>query len=83
MTMKVSIAEAKEKLEELIKAVEGDETVTICRDGEPVTDIVRTAAPKDGKRKLGALKDQIVVIGPDWWKPVTNEEVDKFLDGDY
>ena len=38
--MKVSVADAKNKLPELIKAVEGGETVTIYRRGVPVVDIV-------------------------------------------
>ena len=35
------MADAKNKLPELIKAVEDGETVTICRRGVPVVDVVR------------------------------------------
>jgi prevent-host-death family protein len=80
--MQVDIAEAKDKLTELIKAVEDGETVTICRAGEPVADLVR-AQVKGSKPKLGTLKDKVVEIDPDWWKAMTDEEVDDFLEGRY
>ena len=43
--MQVSVADAKNKLPELIKAVENGKPVTICRRGVPVVDIVRTEKP--------------------------------------
>ncbi len=79
--MKVSVAEAKNNLPELIKAVEDGESVTICRRGTPVVDLVRTAKAGSGKRKLGTLKGKIVEVDPDWWKPMTDEEADEFLQG--
>jgi prevent-host-death family protein len=79
--MQVSVADAKNKLPELIKAVEGGEQVTICRRGVPVVDIVRTKKPTRKKRTLGTLKGKIRVLDPDWWKPMTDEEVDSFLVG--
>ncbi|HKM90098.1 MAG TPA: type II toxin-antitoxin system prevent-host-death family antitoxin [Candidatus Acidoferrales bacterium] len=81
--MKVSVADAKNKLPELIRAVEDGEAVTICRRGTPVADIVRTKQPSRKKRKLGTLKGKIKIIDPNWWKPMTDEEVDAFLDGRY
>ena len=82
-TMQVSVADAKNKLPELIKAVEAGEPVTICRRGVPVVDIVRTKKPVRKKRILGALRGQIKIIDPDWWKPMTDKEVDDFLEGRY
>jgi len=79
--MQFSVAEAKNKLPELIKAVEDGKTVTICRRGVPVVDLVRTKKPTGRKRVLGTLKGKIQVIDPDWWKPMTNEEVEDFLAG--
>jgi prevent-host-death family protein len=81
--MKVSVADAKNKLPELIKAVENGETVTICRRGVPTVDIVRTKAPSGKKRKLGTLKGKIKIIDPDWWKPMTEEESEAFIEGRY
>ncbi|HKW19524.1 MAG TPA: type II toxin-antitoxin system prevent-host-death family antitoxin [Terriglobales bacterium] len=81
--MKFSVADAKNKLPELIKAVEDGESVTICRRGVPVVDIVRTKAPTGKRRILGSLKGKIEIIDPNWWKPMTDEEVDDFLEGRY
>jgi hypothetical protein len=61
----------------------GWEAVTICRRGVPVVDIVRTQEPTRKKPKFGTLKGKIKIIDPDWWKPLTDEEVDDFLEGRY
>lgn len=79
--MQVSVAEAKNKLPKLIKAVEDGERVTICRRGVPVADIVRTKAAPRKERVLGQRRGEIRIIDPDWWKPMTDEEVDDFLEG--
>ena len=79
--MQVSVADAKNKLPELIRAVEDGESVIICRRGVPVVEIVRTKKPTRKKRTLGTLKGKIQVLDPNWWKPMTDEEVDDFLSG--
>jgi prevent-host-death family protein len=79
--MEVSVADAKNKLPELIRAVEGGEPVIICRRGVPVVEIVRTKKPSRKKRTLGTLKGKIQVLDSNWWKPMTDEEVDNFLSG--
>jgi prevent-host-death family protein len=79
--MESSVAEAKDKLPELIKAVEDGKSVTICRRGVPVVDIVRAKQPSEKKRILGAFRDRIQIHDPDWWKAMTNEEVDNFVAG--
>jgi len=75
------VAEAKNKLTELIRAVEGGERVTICRRGVPVADMVRTKPSNHNKRALGTLKGRIQVLDPDWWKPMSDEEAEDFLAG--
>ena len=77
--MQFSVADAKNKLPELIKAAEKGEAVTICRRGVPVVDIVRTKKPTRKKRMLGTLKGKIRVNDPNWWKPMTDEDVKTFL----
>ena len=79
--MQFSVADAKNKLPELIKAAEQGEPVTICRRGVPVVDIVRTKKPSRKKRTLGTLRGKIKVLDPNWWKPMTDEEVEGFLGG--
>lgn len=77
--MQVSVADAKNKLPELIKVVENGEPVTICRRGVPVVDLVRSHQPARKKRLLGTLKGKIQILDPDWWKPMTDKEVDDFF----
>ena len=79
--MRVSVADAKNKLPELIKAAENGETITICRRGTPVVDLVRTRARNGQKTKLGTLKGKVIVHDPGWWKPMTAEEVKALLEG--
>jgi prevent-host-death family protein len=79
--MEFSVADAKNKLPELIKAVEDGEPVTICRRGVPVVDIVRTKRPSGQKRVFGGQRGKIQILDPDWWKPMTDEEAENFVEG--
>jgi prevent-host-death family protein len=79
--MKVSVAEAKNTLPKLIKAVEEGESVTIYRHGTPVVDIVRTTRADSKKPKFGTLKREVTALDPDWWKPMSDDEVEALLDG--
>ncbi len=79
--MQFSVADAKNKLPELIKAVEDGEPVTICRRGVPVVDIVRTKEPARKERTLGSMKGKIQVLDPKWWQPMSEKEVEDFLAG--
>ena len=79
--MKVSVAEAKNTLPKLIKAVEDGELVTICRHGTPVVDMVRTTKADRNEPKFGTLKGKVKTVDADWWKPMTNDEVDGLVDG--
>jgi len=81
--MKISVADAKNKLPELIKAVEAGESVTICRRGIPVVDIVPTKISGSKKPIFGSMKERITIKDVNWWKPMTEVEVEKFMDGQY
>jgi hypothetical protein len=49
-----------------------------------VAEIVQAQAVANrGPRELGTLKDKIVEIDPDWWKAMTDQEADDFIDGKY
>jgi prevent-host-death family protein len=78
--MQVSVAEAKNRLPELLKAVEEGEQITITRRGVPIVELVRAKKPAKKNVKLGTMRDRIVIHDPDWWKPMTDEEVEKFLE---
>ena len=79
--MNVSVADAKNNLPELIKAVEDGEPVTICRRGTPVVDIVRTRKASRERPQFGTLKGKVIVHDSDWWQPMTDQELAAFLDG--
>ena len=81
--MKISVADAKNQLPRLLKAVEAGQPVTICRRGKPVADLVRTKQPSRKKRQFGTLKGKIQILDPNWWKPMTDQEADDFLNGRY
>jgi prevent-host-death family protein len=56
--MTVSVAEAKDRLTELIRAVESGEKIVITRHGRPVAQLA--PAPVSRRRvQLGAMKDRI------------------------
>lgn len=75
--MDFSIAEAKNKLPELIRAVEEGKTIVITRHGKPVAQL--TAAPVGRRQvRLGEMQGQIQLL-PGWDDPI---DADGFLDDD-
>ncbi len=81
--MNVSVAEAKKKLTQLIQAVESGERVTICRHGQPTVDLVRTSEKSKTPRQFGRLKGKLKIINPEAFEPMTDREVEAFLEGRY
>ena len=75
--MDVSIAEAKNRLPELIRAVEDGEKVVITRHGKPVAQIA-PPPPERRRVRLGGMKDRIRLL-PGWDAPI---DLDRFLEGD-
>lgn len=75
--MDVSITEAKNRLPELIRAVEGGETVNITRHGKPVAQI-SPVAPGKRKPQWGSMRGRIK-LPPGWDDPI---DLDRFLAGD-
>jgi prevent-host-death family protein len=75
--MDVSIAEAKNRLPELIRAVEGGEKIVITRHGKPVAQLAPPPAERRQVR-LGGMKNRIQFL-PGWDAPV---DPDRFIEGD-
>ncbi len=75
--MDVSVAEARNHLTRLIRAVEDGEHVVITRNGKPVAQL---APPPANRRKvrLGAMKGRIR-FAPGWDDPIHPE---RFFKGD-
>lgn len=76
MAMDVSISEAKNRLPELIRAVEDGEKVVITRHGKPVAQL--TPPPQRRQVQLGGMRDRIKLL-PGWDDPI---DLDRFLAGD-
>ncbi len=75
--MDFSIADAKNRLPELIRAVEGGERIVITRHGKAVAQLVPAPAERRTAR-LGGMKDRIQLL-PGWDAPV---DLDAFLAGE-
>ena len=75
--MDVSIAEAKNRLPELIRAVEDGEKVVITRHGKAVAQIA-PPPPERRKVRFDGMRDRIELL-PGWDTPV---DLDRFLEGD-
>ncbi len=75
--MEVSVAEAKNRLSELIRAVEEGRKIVITRHGRPVAQLT---PPPPARRKVqfGWMKDRIKLY-PGWDDPI---DLDRFLAGD-
>jgi prevent-host-death family protein len=73
----VSIVEAKNRLPELIRAVEAGEQVVITRHGKPAAQLT-PAPPAQRPVRLGGMKNRIRFL-PGWDAPV---DLDRFLAGE-
>ena len=72
--MDVSIAAAKNRLPELIRAVEDGESIT--RHGKPVAQLAPPPPERRRQACLGGMKDRIELL-PGWDAPV---DLDRFLE---
>jgi antitoxin (DNA-binding transcriptional repressor) of toxin-antitoxin stability system len=82
MNMNVSVTEAKNKLTQLLTAVERGERVMIERHGRIIAEIVKPSPKR--VPSFGTLKG-VVQMTPEQFReatrPMTEEEVDAFLKG--
>ena len=82
--MTVSVTEAKNRLSELLRAVEKGERVRIARHGRIIAEIVKPTAKR--APRFGTLKG-VVQMTPEQFheatRPMSEEEVDSFLEGRY
>lgn len=78
--MTYTVAEAKNRLPDLIKQAEAGVRVTITKRGIPVVEIVRKVEESRPRRVYGVLGTKKVVFDPEWAKP--QEDMDAWLAGD-
>jgi prevent-host-death family protein len=70
---KLNIFEAKTNLSRYLRRVQAGETITLCKNGEPVAQII-PLKPKKKKSGLGLAIDKILWISDDFDKPLTDAE---------
>jgi prevent-host-death family protein len=73
----VSIAQAKNRLSELIRAVENGDSVIITRHGKPVAQL-RPPPPERRRVRFDTMKD-VIKLHPGWDDPI---DLDRFMEGD-
>lgn len=78
--MQVNVQQAKTQLSRLLELVEEGESVVIARHGKPVAELVRVR-PRKGLPIGIARNDPLVPPGDDWWAPMTDEEVEDWVEG--
>ncbi len=79
----VTAAYAKIHLPELLNAVAKGQRVTISRYNKPVAELIPAEGVQRPAPKFGTGKGKIKVIDPDWARPMTEEEVDSWIEGRY
>ncbi|HZQ50911.1 MAG TPA: type II toxin-antitoxin system prevent-host-death family antitoxin [Bryobacteraceae bacterium] len=82
--MTVSVTEAKNRLTQLLTAVEKGERVTIERHGRIIAEIVKPSAKR--VPKFGTLNGIVHMTREQFYEATrrtTNDEVDAFLNGRY
>jgi prevent-host-death family protein len=77
----VTAAYAKANLPELLKRVQRGERVTISRYNKPVAQMVPPPPEERPVPKFGTGKGKVKIVNPNWAKPMTDEEVDAFMEG--
>ena len=83
--IQVNVAYFRQNLQRLLKDVEQGKTVVISRYNKPVA-VISPALPRSemkGVPRLGTGRGRIRIIDPHWADPMTDQEVDAFLEGRY
>lgn len=77
------MAYAKAHLPELVERASRGERITIVRYKKPVAELGPSPKVKKPKPKFGTGKGKAFLIDPRALEPMTDEEVDAFLEGRY
>ena len=80
-----NVHEAKTQFSKLLDRVLEGEVVLITRNGVPVAELVpahKRPFPLGAGRNDPAINPE-ALASSDWWRPLTEKEVEAFLDGRY
>jgi hypothetical protein len=53
--------------------------VTICHRDKTIAELVQTRSGRQHKPKFGTLRGRIKINDPNWWHPMSQDEVDAML----
>jgi antitoxin (DNA-binding transcriptional repressor) of toxin-antitoxin stability system len=81
--MRVSTTFAKTNFPRLLKAIERGQCVTITRYRKPIALLSPASEDARAKRKFGTLRGKVKINDPNWAAPLTDEEVEAFVEGTY
>ncbi len=81
----VSAAYAKANLPKLLKEASKGKSTMVVRYKKPIAMIVPAPTEETEKpvRRFGAGKGRVRIIDPHWADPMTDEEVEAFVEGRY
>jgi prevent-host-death family protein len=77
----VKVAYAKAHFPELLERVSRGERIVISRYNTPVAEL--GPPPDKPKRKFGTGKGKVKILDPHCFDPMTDEEVDAWIEGRY
>jgi antitoxin (DNA-binding transcriptional repressor) of toxin-antitoxin stability system len=83
MPKTVSAAYAKANFPSLLKEAEAGKTIIVSRYKKPVAVIGPAPHAEDRRVKFGTGKGRVRIIDPHWADPMTDEEVEAFVEGRY
>jgi antitoxin (DNA-binding transcriptional repressor) of toxin-antitoxin stability system len=81
--IEVNVGYLRENLPRLLKDVAKGKTVVISRYNKPVAVMSPPPVQDDRRPQFGTGKGSVRIIDPHWADPMTDEEVDAFLEGRY
>jgi prevent-host-death family protein len=70
-----TVHDAKTNLSKLIQSAERGEEIIIARGKDPVVRMV-PIKPTPGKRPLGLYKDEAFELGPEFFEPLPDDELE-------
>lgn len=79
----VSIAYARTNLPKLVKEAEKGKTILLSRYGKPVAKLSPAEPVEIPVRRMGTGKGRVRILDPRVFDPMTDEEVEDFLEGRY
>jgi antitoxin (DNA-binding transcriptional repressor) of toxin-antitoxin stability system len=83
MANTVSAAYAKANLPKLLKEASKGKSTVVVRYKKPIAMIVPAPKEEDRRPKFGTGKDRVHLIDPHAFDPMTDEEVEAFVEGRY